>query len=250
MPTFEFIDSVHANIAGANRLDALLETTLAGANTIGLAHVAIAQHAHASSGLMQPDIINNYPQAWRDLFLRREYALSGPVLAACQRRGGAVRWLDLEEIIPLTREQREYLEEARNLGLASGCTIASHLPHMPTISVHFVVLNNGPLDRRTFMMAQLIGIAAAQQARTLWLTKLPRLSAETGERLSPRQIECIKLVARGKTSWEIATVLGISDQTVSEYLTDARRRLSVANRAQLVLKALKQGYFNLDEVVD
>jgi DNA-binding CsgD family transcriptional regulator len=250
MPELDHVEHASAIIEKAATLDELLAVTAEAALPIGFGYVAIARHVHVQSGLMEPEIVDNYPQVWRDLFRRRDYGLASPVLAACQRRGGAIRWTDLETIIPLTRTQREYLEETRKLGLGSGCTVASHMPDMPTISVHFVVRDNGELHNRPFMLAMLLGTAAGQQARNLWQAQQPDVNIGSGERLSPRQVDCIKLVARGMTSWEIATVLGISDQTVSEYLTDARRRLAVSNRAQLVLKALKQGYFMLDDVTE
>lgn len=250
MPEIDYVEHAWQAVGSAATLDDLLQVMVESARKVGFEFAAVARHVHVQSGVLQPDILNNYPQAWQDLFNRRQYSLSSPILAACQRRGGAIRWTDLESIIPLTRIQREYLEGSRRLGLASGCTVASHMPDMPTVSTHFVVRDNGPLTARMFMLAILLGTAAGQQARALWQAQLPDAAADVAERLSPRQVDCIKLVARGMTSWEIATVLGISDQTVSEYLTDARRRLVVANRAQLVLKALKQGYFTLDDVTD
>lgn len=250
MPDMDHIERAWKAIETASTLPDLLAVTIDAAQDCGFAYAAIARHVHVQSGLMRPEVASNYPQAWQDLFNRRDYGLQSPILAACQRRGGAIRWTDLESIIPLTRIQREYLEESRKLGLASGCTVASHMPDMPTVSAHFVVRDNGPLSSQSFMLAILLGTAAGQQARTLWQSHHPDAAADLAERLSPRQVDCIKLVARGMTSWEIASVLGISDQTVSEYLTDARRRLAVSNRAQLVLKALKQGYFTLDDVTE
>lgn len=250
MPELDYIEQSWRTIESAPTLDHLLQVSVEAARRVGFEYSAIARHVHVQSGQMLPEIRSNYPSEWRDLFRRRDYSLSSPILAACQRRGGAIRWSELEAIIPLTRIQREYLDELRRLGLSSGCTVASHMPDMPTISVHFVMRDNRPLDPRAFMLAILLGTAAGQQARTLWQSQLPDAAADLAERLSPRQVDCIKLVARGMTSWEIASVLGISDQTVSEYLTDARRRLAVSNRAQLVLKALKQGYFTLDDVTE
>lgn len=250
MPDLNHIERAWQAIEPAETLDDLLRDTVTGALPLGFSHVGIARHVHVQSGLMQPEIKSNYPQAWLDMFRRREYALASPILAACQRRGGAIRWADLDAIIPLTRIQHRYLDESRKLGLGSGCTVASHLPGMPTVSVHFVVPDNGPLLSQAFMLAILLGTAAGQRARLLWQSQPPEATADPAERLSPRQVDCIKLVARGMTSLETAQVLGISDQTVSEYLADARRRLAVANRAQLVLKALKQGYFTLDDVTE
>ena len=250
MPDLDFVERACADIETATSLDQLHSKMVVAAGNIGFDYVAVARHVQVQSGLLRPEIISNYPAQWQDLFKKRDYSLTNPVLAACQRHGGALRWMDLEKIIPLTRIQREYLAEARNMGLASGCTIASHMPDMPTVSAHFVVRDNAELKPRPFMLAILLGTAIGQQARNLWKSQLPDAAAEPSERLSPRQVECIKLVARGMTSWEIASALGISDQTVSEYITDARRRLVVSNRAQLVLKALKQGYIMLDDVVD
>lgn len=250
MPELDHIEHNWRAIESAPTLDHLLHVLIEAARAIGFEYGAIARHVHVQTGLMLPDIASNYPAEWQDLFRRRDYSLSSPILAACQRRGGAIRWSELDAIIPLTRIQREYLDELRRLGLASGCTIASHMPDMPTVSVHLVMRDNAELSPRAFMLAILLGTAAGQQARALWQSHLPDAAADLAERLSPRQVDCIKLVARGMTSWEIAAVLGISDQTVSEYLTDARRRLAVSNRAQLVLKALKQGYFTLDDVTE
>jgi DNA-binding CsgD family transcriptional regulator len=250
MPELDHVERVSEAIEAAQTLDHLLQITAEAAAPFGFAYAALARHVHVQSGLLEPEMVTNYPKAWHDLFERRDYGLTSPVLAACQRRGGAIRWAELETIIPLTRIQREYLEEMRKLGLGSGCTIASHMPDRPTISVHFVVKDGEPLEFRPFMLAILLGIVAGQQARTLWQSQLPQVQTIGEERLSPRQVDCVKLVARGMTSWEIAAVLGISDQTVSEYLTDARRRMGVSNRAQLVLKSLKQGYFTLDDVTE
>lgn len=250
MPDLNFVEHAWRAIESAATLQDVLHQTIEAAGQVGFGHAAIARHVHVQSGVLRPEVLSNYPQAWQDLFALRDYSLTSPILAACQRHGGAIRWTELESIIPLTRIQREYLDEMRKLGLATGCTVASHMPDKPTVSAHFVVRDNGPLTPNMFMVAILLGTAVGQKARALWQAQLPDATADLAEKLSPRQVDCIKLVARGMTSWEIASVLGISDQTVSEYLTDARRRLAVGNRAQLVLKALKQGYFMLDDVTD
>lgn len=44
-------------------------------------------------------------------------------------------------------------------------------------------------------------------------------------RLSPRQIECLRLAAEGQTSVEIAVNLGLSSRTVDQYVGDPATRL-------------------------
>lgn len=63
-------------------------------------------------------------------------------------------------------------------------------------------------------------------------------------RLSPRQIECLRLAAAGQTSVEIAAALGLSSRTVDQYVGEACERLKVRNRVQAVAKAVKLGLFS------
>lgn len=59
--------------------------------------------------------------------------------------------------------------------------------------------------------------------------------------LSPRQLSCLKLVATGKTTLEIAAELGMSHRTVEQYITDACTRLEVRSRIEAVVKAVRMG---------
>ena len=60
--------------------------------------------------------------------------------------------------------------------------------------------------------------------------------------LSPRQLECLRLAADGKTSLEIGIILGISHRTVDDYFVDAYRRLGVRGRVQAVARAKELGF--------
>lgn len=59
--------------------------------------------------------------------------------------------------------------------------------------------------------------------------------------LSPRQIDCVRLLREGCTSTEIAQRLGLSFHTVIQYINDACHRLQVRNRTQLVAEAIRLG---------
>jgi len=59
--------------------------------------------------------------------------------------------------------------------------------------------------------------------------------------LSPRELQVLRLVAEGKTSKEIATVLDLSEQTVRSYRKTMMRKLGVNNVAGLTQLALSTG---------
>jgi DNA-binding response OmpR family regulator len=56
--------------------------------------------------------------------------------------------------------------------------------------------------------------------------------------LGKRQVEALTWVARGKTSEEIARILGVSKPTVEFHVNNARIKLGVATRSEAVAKAI------------
>jgi DNA-binding NarL/FixJ family response regulator len=58
--------------------------------------------------------------------------------------------------------------------------------------------------------------------------------------LTDREREVLTWVGRGKTSSEIATILGLSERTVNFHCDQAMKRLNVINRAQAVAKAVSE----------
>jgi two-component system nitrate/nitrite response regulator NarL len=60
-------------------------------------------------------------------------------------------------------------------------------------------------------------------------------------RLSPREHEVLALVARGHTSVEAATQLGVTPKTIDTYRERLRRKLGARSRAQLVSAARELG---------
>ncbi|MNE47978.1 HTH-type quorum sensing-dependent transcriptional regulator VjbR [compost metagenome] len=65
------------------------------------------------------------------------------------------------------------------------------------------------------------------------------LRQEPREKLTAREIECLRWSAAGKSSEEIAIILSISSHTVISYLKSAMRKLEAVNRMQAVARAYR-----------
>ena len=98
---------------------------------------------------------------------------------------------------------------------------------------------------RVEIIGQVVGAFGFEAARRL-AKQQRRLSSK---QLSPRQRECVILVAQGKSNWEIGTILGLSPVTIAHYLTDARSRYDVTSRQQLVVRALLDGEISFAEIL-
>ncbi|MER0239932.1 LuxR C-terminal-related transcriptional regulator [Fulvimarina sp. MAC8] len=62
--------------------------------------------------------------------------------------------------------------------------------------------------------------------------------------LTPRERDSLRLAMLGKTSSEIGIVLGLSEYTISQYLTSAQRKLEASNRTHAVAMAAQLGYLS------
>jgi NarL family two-component system response regulator LiaR len=70
------------------------------------------------------------------------------------------------------------------------------------------------------------------------------------EGLTQRELDVLRLAAKGHTNRAIARELGISDRTVQGHLANIFGKLGVSTRTEAVLLALKQGWITLDEAVE
>jgi DNA-binding NarL/FixJ family response regulator len=96
-------------------------------------------------------------------------------------------------------------------------------------------------------------VLAKSQVASWLLKQFEQISAFGGSPdelfvpLSPREMEILQLIARGYSNKEIAHELGISRQTVKNHMTSILRKLSVNDRTQAALYALRRGWIRLQD---
>ena len=69
------------------------------------------------------------------------------------------------------------------------------------------------------------------------------------EHLTPREVEVLRLAARGLSNKEIARRLVISTRTVQVHLANVFQKLEVGSRTEAVLHAMRGGIITLDDAV-
>jgi two-component system, NarL family, response regulator LiaR len=71
--------------------------------------------------------------------------------------------------------------------------------------------------------------------------------ARTTDPLSERELEVLRLLARGMSNQEIADALVVGEATVRSHVSSILRKLQLASRTQAALYALREGLASLDE---
>ncbi len=116
-------------------------------------------------------------------------------------------------------------------GLSNGLYIPVNCSHQRYACV-MLFGNSSNVSKGIADLADDIAKSARQMVITL---RSHRLAAHN---ITERERECLAWVAEGKTSAELAQIIGLSEHTVNHYLLSATRKMDSVNRIQAVVKAV------------
>jgi LuxR family quorum-sensing system transcriptional regulator CciR len=211
---------------------------------LGFRHFALLHHASLTRRGSRSLFIHNYPEDWELEIVGKGLGTQDPVHLACQRINAGFSWTELNEIVRLTTEHRHILERASYHGIGAGFSVPANVPGEPLGSCSFACRRGQPLPRSSLIWSELIGARAFKRARCL---RGAQKAASAAPHLSPREMQCLRLVAAGKSDWEIGAILGISEETVHQYVKRARAAYGVVTRAQLVVHGLRDGRISFED---
>ena len=103
-----------------------------------------------------------------------------------------------------------------------------------TRAIHAVKSGESVLDAviTRKLLERVVGAARGSEARGV---------------LSQREVEILRLAAKGMSNRDIASALFLSVRTVKAHLTNIFNKMSVGCRTDAIVKGLREGYINLDE---
>jgi DNA-binding CsgD family transcriptional regulator len=192
------------------------------------------QNVVAAEKLHTKNIFTTYPASWILRYQEAGHVVDDPVVRLISTSNLPVLW-DADE---LQTTRNHVFDEAREHGLATGITIPINgFDHTRAL---FSVASDRPPERSqrhtdaTSGLAVLTALHLHEAVRRLdasvFDTPIPTLTA--------REKECLQWAAVGKTSWEIAHILSVSERTVIFHISNATKKLDATNRRQAVARAI------------
>lgn len=245
MPPSRLIDLFEARAGTCSTLGALRALLEEVTRELGFDFVALLHHASLGSGRLGLIRIDSYPQGWEEELVKNGLIGADPVHHASVRTNIGFQWSELPGLVPFGRRELELFERSRRFDIGDGFTVPVNVPGEPNGSCSFAVRTGVDLPVRRLLCAETIGAHAFRAARRIHgfpaSCRCPHLSR--------RERECIRLLAAGKTDWEIAAILGISVETAHQYVKRARAAYDVVSRAQLVACGLRDSVVSFDEAI-
>jgi DNA-binding CsgD family transcriptional regulator len=179
-------------------------------------------------------LISNYPTAWTEQYLKSHYEKLDPVVAMAHIDTEPFQWGLGADRFVLTDDQKGFFEEAASFGIRCGFTIPIQDKRGPVAAVTFANDARWQSFERSLeinqRVLQLMAICLhAHVRRKLW-----RNSRIGDVDLKPRELECLRWAAAGKTAWEIGQILGLSERHVVYQLATVRTKLGVHSLRQAI----------------
>jgi LuxR family quorum sensing-dependent transcriptional regulator len=237
--TYEVIDKLNRTVTPQGICDALTGFTGRYGLTCMIAAIMPSPTECTRAALEQHVLVSAYPAGWMDRYLDQDYALIDPVIHRIKRDPSPFPWSEdvtLPEIKHCALAKRMF-DEAAEFNLRAGFAV-------PLITldgaVAAVSLGGEAVEMPPEAHAMIGMISAFAIARAIDLRNGGKVHRRP--HLTPREIECLKWAAEGKSEWEISAILHVSEHTADKHLANAHRKLGAANRAHAVALGIRWGY--------
>lgn len=208
------------------------------AQALGFEHFVYALRVPEHFAQSNVLLVDGYPPGWTGHYMVQGHHVHDPVIRHCSRNILPVLWHQLPggDTSP---EAWRVMDEAAGHGLRTGLSVPLHTPHGELGILSGTVSRVGRCAQADIAGAQ----AHAHLLATYVHEAMRRLAPMPQQRpvLSPREQQCLRWAADGKTSWEISCLLHISERTANFHLNAVAQKLGVFSRQHAIARALLLG---------
>lgn len=186
-------------------------------------------------------IISGFPKEWQALYKQKKYHEIDPILIHCKSSLLPAPWASLKNSASANPRVRGFFRDASKYGLKNGltCPIYCRGSEGAVFSVATAdvgVCTDAHIEHVTPLVHSLSYHLQQAVSRLVDVREIG-----LAQKLTRRERECLAWSAEGKSSWDIATILGISERTVFFHVSNAMEKLGVTSRQHAIAKALSFG---------
>ncbi len=253
-----FVQNFENELCGVTDFDDAIDVLASSGCVLGFegaAYIYAPKPKEQDGTLRMPPVHRIRPDLpdWDYKYEHKEYFRFDPIYQRCLETTLPVVWSfssDHHYIRGCQRRftaiQHQFVKDAVRMGLRNGITVPLHLPRGEMAFVCFLSSedNNDFLERvkRESNIAMLIAHhfhETVAQSLDEWVAQTSSIA------LSPREHECLKFAAHGKTNEDIADLLGLKERTIRFHLINAAKKLGTTNRAHTIGKAASLGLIGM-----
>lgn len=185
-------------------------------------------------------ICSNFPTDWLAMYRASKLHFIDPVVAHCMSSSLPLVWASHAFTTP---DQQAMYEEACGHGIRGGISLPIHGPNgeFGILSLVSDVAPDRKFRRGLSHFLSALGLLRDYAFDSSMQFLRSGLKPEAAPRLTNRELEVLKWIMAGKSSWEIAKIGSCSEATVNFHIANLRKKFDVNSRGQAVAKAMRLG---------
>ncbi|MCY1404408.1 Transcriptional activator protein AnoR [compost metagenome] len=181
--------------------------------------------------------LNNFPHEWNTQYEKNNATQIDPIVAHCNHSTLPVLWS--EELFSRTPWLWQLLQQH---GLQHGWSQAIFDEETGQRSILSLARSHCPISAYELYEHLGFSVFISRHLHALAIARQPRKPARPqAPPLSRRELEVLKLSADGKTAYEIARILSLSERTINFHVQRAIEKLGVNNKIAAVIAAARSG---------
>jgi DNA-binding CsgD family transcriptional regulator len=188
----------------------------------------------------QLSVVNDYPEDFQAEYAHKRFALIDPTLIHRQASSKPLVWSESL----YTPENKHLWETAKSYGIGHGFSIPIH-DAVGNVACLFSAARDKEFDakelREILPLAKIMA-ACAHTVASLRIT--PTLVTQDLPKLTAREKEILQYLSIGKTTWDISTIVSISEAAVLFHIKNLVRKMDASNRTHAAVKAMAYGLIN------
>ena len=226
-----------ARCSEANDVSQLVSEFLEKSAAFGFSAVAAGGWVGVGAERFYRFYFNTWPAEWAAVYQRENVFENDPIVAEARRSMKPFLWSEIRDAPMITAAENKIFELADAFGWRTGFAVPIHGPATYVGLVAFAAMEKVALDAADRAALEFMALAIHRRCHATPGFGLAPASTP----LTPRQLECLRWVAVGKSDFEIAALLGLSQPTVHFHIEEAKKRIGVRSRVQLVARLVLEG---------
>lgn len=190
------------------------------------------------------NVINvSYPEEWIRLYWQNGYFEVDPVFQTALQKPGTQHWGTTYREANSSK-QLEFMTAAKEYGLGDGITTGSADPACRVATFCSFASTDSVDAARYVPLVEYFGYYVHMA-----LLRTAPAKAQSMDRcvkqLTLRELTILNWVKNGKTNWEIAQIMGVTERTIRFHVESIFSKLDVTSRSQAVATAIEHGLPNV-----
>ena len=185
----------------------------------------------------------DYPEDYLAELGKDGLMMQDPVVMENFRSFRLQYWADTIKQRPLSRDMHEIISLAEDYGFSktrAGCGYGHGVRNLKGTEGSFFCYQGLLRSSRTEEILSIIIPHFHEALRRLGVVP------KAGSSLTPKETEVLKWVKQGESTWDISTILGISERTVKFHVGNIMQKLDATTRTHAVAIALERGLVDIE----